>query len=118
MALQGHVAAAKAGVDALSATAALEYGPRGMTANVICPGPIMGTEGMKRLGDREEESSGRAFKRNPLGRYGLVKEIADGTVYLFSEAGSYVNGSVLVIDGGDCEFYLVDSTLWVADNWI
>ncbi|PQE04640.1 sporulation SPS19 protein [Rutstroemia sp. NJR-2017a BBW] len=101
MALQGHVAAAKAGVDAISATAALEYGPRGVTSNVITPGPIEGTEGMARLGDKETESTGEAQRRNPLGRYGAVKEIADGTVYLFSDAGSFVNGEVLVIDGGN-----------------
>lgn len=101
MPLQAHVAVAKAGVDALSATVAIEYGPRGITSNVITPGPIMGTEGMARLGSRDAEKSGAAFKKVPLQRYGTVKEIADGTVYLFSDAGSYVNGEVLVIDGGD-----------------
>jgi peroxisomal 2,4-dienoyl-CoA reductase len=99
MAMQSHVAAAKAGVDALSATVAIEYGPRGITSNVITPGPIAGTEGMERLGNRDEEKAGTAFKRVPLQRYGTVKEIADGTVYLFSDAGNYVSGEVLVIDG-------------------
>jgi peroxisomal 2,4-dienoyl-CoA reductase len=101
MPLQAHAAVAKAGVDALSASTALEYGPRGITSNIITPGPIMGTEGMARLGDRSTEKSGAAFKKVPLQRYGTVKEIADGTVYLFSDAGNYVNGEVLVIDGGD-----------------
>jgi peroxisomal 2,4-dienoyl-CoA reductase len=55
---------------------------------------------MERLGDKAEEASGNAQRKNPLQRYGTVKEIADGTVYLFSDAGSYVNGEVLVIDGG------------------
>ncbi|KAG9237093.1 putative peroxisomal 2,4-dienoyl-CoA reductase SPS19 [Amylocarpus encephaloides] len=100
MPLQTHASAAKAGVDAIMAGAALEYGPYGMTSNVITPGPIAGTEGMARLGDKEQESTGAAQRRNPLGRYGTVKEIADGTVYLFSDTGSYVNGEVLVIDGG------------------
>lgn len=99
MPLQSHVAAAKAGVDSISASAALEYGPRGVTSNIITPGPIAGTEGMARLGNRDEEKSRAAYKRVPLQRYGSVKEIADGTVYLFSDAGNYVNGEVLVIDG-------------------
>ncbi|KAI9053429.1 hypothetical protein LZ554_002387 [Drepanopeziza brunnea f. sp. 'monogermtubi'] len=99
--LQAHAAVAKAGVDALSASVALEYGPRGITSNIITPGPIAGTEGMARLGNKESEASGEAFKRNPLQRYGTVKEIADGTIYLFSDAGNFVNGEVLVIDGGD-----------------
>jgi len=100
MPLQSHVSAAKAGVDAISASAALEYGPRGITSNTITPGPIWGTEGMARLGSRDAEKSGQAFKQVPLQRYGTVKEIADGTVYLFSDAGNFVNGEVLVIDGG------------------
>ncbi|KAH8815238.1 hypothetical protein F5884DRAFT_170497 [Xylogone sp. PMI_703] len=100
MPLQAHAAAAKAGVDALSATVALEYGPRGITSNVITPGPIQGTEGMERLADPENRKTGDQFKGIPLGRYGTVKEIADATVYLFSDTGSYVNGDVLVVDGG------------------
>ncbi|KAF4627766.1 hypothetical protein G7Y89_g10389 [Cudoniella acicularis] len=100
MPLQAHASVAKAGVDALSANVALEYGPLGITSNIITPGPIAGTEGMARLGDKDAEASGAAQRKNPLGRYGTVKEIADGTVYLFSDTGSYVNGEVLVIDGG------------------
>ncbi|KAH7381095.1 hypothetical protein BKA64DRAFT_736388 [Cadophora sp. MPI-SDFR-AT-0126] len=104
MALQAHASAAKAGVDALSATAAIEYGPRGVTSIIITPGPIIGAEGMERLGSREAEKCGAAFKKVPLGRYGTVKEIADGTVYLFSDAGKYVNGEVQYPD------YLLDET--------
>jgi peroxisomal 2,4-dienoyl-CoA reductase len=55
---------------------------------------------MDRLGDKAAEASGAAMRKNPLQRYGTVKEIADGTVYLFSDAGNYVNGEVLIIDGG------------------
>jgi len=55
---------------------------------------------MERLGNKDAEASGAAMRKNPLQRYGSVKEIADGTVYLFSDAGNYVNGEVLVIDGG------------------
>lgn len=52
------------------------------------------------MGNKAAEASGAAMRSNPLQRYGSVKEIADGTVYLFSDAGNYVNGEVLVIDGG------------------
>jgi len=101
MPLQVHAASAKAGIDALSANVALEYGPRGVTSNVITPGPISGTEGMARLGGSDKNTHDALFKKVPLQRWGTVKEIADGTVYLFSDAGSFVNGEVLVIDGGD-----------------
>ncbi|KAL9016425.1 MAG: hypothetical protein Q9185_006230 [Variospora sp. 1 TL-2023] len=95
--LQTHVSVAKAGVDALSASTAIEFGPRGVTSNIIAPGPIGGTEGMERLSRKEDTE--RSMKNVPLGRYGSVKEIADATVYLFSDAGNFVNGSVLVVDG-------------------
>ncbi|KAL9593043.1 MAG: hypothetical protein Q9219_007690 [cf. Caloplaca sp. 3 TL-2023] len=95
--LQTHVSVAKAGVDALSASTALEFGPQGLTSNIIAPGPIGGTEGMERLSRKEDTA--RGMKNVPLGRYGTVKEIADATVYLFSDAGNFVNGSVLVVDG-------------------
>lgn len=96
--LQTHVAVAKAGVDAMSNAVAIEYGPLGVTSNVIAPGPIAGTEGMDRLA--KSKGAERFGKGIPLGRMGRVKEIADATVYLFSDAANYVNGEVLVVDGG------------------
>lgn len=93
--LQTHASAAKAGVDALCYQVCLEEGPRGITSNVISPGPIAGTEGMDRLSQnsRIEEA---AATRIPSQRWGRVKEIADATIYLFSDTGNYVNGEILV----------------------
>ena len=99
MPLQAHVSAAKAAVDSLMASVALEYGPRGVTSNVIAPGGIDGTEGLARLGsskNKEVEAYARAI---PLGRPGTVRDVADATVFLFSDAGSYVNGQVMAVDG-------------------
>ncbi|KAI9676187.1 MAG: hypothetical protein M1817_000932 [Caeruleum heppii] len=95
--LQTHVSVAKAGVDALAWSVAIEMGPRGLTSNVIAPGPIAGTEGMERLAVADNIAS--MGKGIPSGRWGTVKEIADATVYLFSDAGNYVNGEALVVDG-------------------
>lgn len=92
--LQAHVAAAKAAVDALSASCAIELGPRGITSNVISPGAIAGTEGMERLappGSAEAQS-----RATPLGRMGTIRDVADATVWLCSEAGRYINGTVVV----------------------
>lgn len=94
MPLQTHVTVAKAGVDALSNNVALELGPRGVTSNVISPGPIAGTEGMERLSKADDLAD--SLKRVPLGRWGTVKEISDATVYLFSDAGNFVNGQTLI----------------------
>lgn len=91
--LQAHALAAKAGIDVLAANAAIELGPRGVTANVIAPGPIANTEGMRRLA---KPGNAKAIARIPLGRLGNVREIADATVYLLSDAGNYVNGEILV----------------------
>ena len=85
---------AKAGIDALSGSCAIELGPRGITSNIISPGAIAGTEGFERLAQKEHREN--AAREIPLGRIGTVKDISDATVYLFSDAGSYVNGEVLV----------------------
>lgn len=98
--LQTHVVAAKAAVDALTVNVAIEYGPLGVTSNIIAPGPIGGTEGMDRLSKSHKAGSGKIGRTIPAGRYGTVKEIADATVYLFSDAGNYVNGDTIVVDGG------------------
>ncbi|CAK9438555.1 uncharacterized protein LODBEIA_P27790 [Lodderomyces beijingensis] len=94
---QIHVGAAKAGVDALSNALAVELGPIGVRSNCIAPGPIDDTEGMSRLGRGEKDA---AIARVPMQRFGTKQDIADATVYLFSPAATYVNGDVLVVDGG------------------
>lgn len=93
-ALVTHGAVAKAGIDALSSQLAIELGPRGITSNVIAPGPIAGTEGVKRLISTDTK------RQIPLGNFGTLKDMGDAAVYIFSEAGSYVNGATLVVDGG------------------
>lgn len=97
--LQAHVAAAKAGVDSLMASVALEYGPFGVTSNVIAPGAIKGTEGMERLASSSVTEK-ELTEGVPSGRWGTIRDIADATVWLFSDAGNYVNGHTLVVDGG------------------
>lgn len=99
MPMQAHVMAAKASVDSIMASVALEYGPYGVTSNVIAPGGIEGTEGLERLSSSKDLKA--ASSGIPLGRFGTIRDIADSTVYLFSDAGNYVTGEVLVVDGAD-----------------
>src|SRR5438552_4686225 len=96
--MQLHVSAAKAGVDALTKNLAVEWGRYGIRVNAIAPGPIEDTEGMKRL--VPEPIKEKLRKRVPLGRFGLIKDIENAAVFLCSDAASYINGAVLVVDGG------------------
>ena len=96
--MQLHVSSAKAGVDALTRNLAVEWGHYGIRVNAIAPGPIGDTEGMKRLVPEPIKEKLRG--RIPLGRFGLIKDIETAAVFLCSEAASYINGTVLVIDGG------------------
>jgi peroxisomal 2,4-dienoyl-CoA reductase len=95
---QVHVAAAKAGVDALTRTLAVEWGPKGIRTVGIAPGAIEGTEGVDRLlaGERRD----RTARLNSLGRLGAIDDIAHAALFLCSGLASYVNGETLVVDGG------------------
>ena len=95
---QAHVSSAKAGVDALSRVIAVEEGPWGVRSNVIAPGPIAATEGMNRLG--VSGSRWTIESSIPLGRQGAVQDIANATVFLFSDAACLITGEALVVDGG------------------
>src|SRR6185295_15183765 len=72
---QAHASAAKAGIDALTRTLAVEWGPHGVRVNGIAPGPIEGTEGVRRL--TSEQSRQSALKNCPLGRMGTTDDIAN-----------------------------------------
>jgi peroxisomal 2,4-dienoyl-CoA reductase len=96
--MQIHVSAAKAGVDALTRNLAVEWGRHGIRVNAIAPGPIGDTEGMKRL--VPEPIKEKLKKKIPLGRFGLIEDIETAAIFLCSDAASYINGAILVVDGG------------------
>jgi NAD(P)-dependent dehydrogenase (short-subunit alcohol dehydrogenase family) len=99
MLMQAHVCAAKAGVDMLTRTLALEWGPEGIRCNVIAPGPVDGTEGMRRLAPGEEDRA-RVTRAVPLRRFAAMGEVADLALFLASDAAGYITGAVIAIDGG------------------
>ena len=95
---QAHAGAAKAGVDNLMRNLALEWGSYGIRSNSIAPGPVEGTEGMRRLApDPVREQLKKAI---PLERLAQVEEIGQAAVFLASPLASYVTGTRLVVDGG------------------
>ncbi len=97
---QAHVGAAKAGVDHLMRHLALEWGPHGIRANSIAPGPVEGTEGVRRLVGDDDRTHERLKATIPLGRYATDEEIGAAAAYLASPLAAYVTGTVLVVDGG------------------
>jgi NAD(P)-dependent dehydrogenase (short-subunit alcohol dehydrogenase family) len=97
--LQSHVCAGKAGVDILMKTLAVEWGGAGVRVNVVTPGPVADTEGMRRLAPTEEIRA-RLTQTIPLRRFAAKDEIADLALFLCSDAAAYITGAVLVCDGG------------------
>jgi NAD(P)-dependent dehydrogenase (short-subunit alcohol dehydrogenase family) len=91
-------AASKAAVASLTKSLALEWGPRGVCVNAIAPG-VFRTDINRALLDGTER--GREFLlRTPMKRFGQVDELVGAAVFLSSESASFVNGEILVVDGG------------------
>lgn len=97
-AYQVHVGAAKAGIDMMMRNLALEWGGYGIRANSIVPGPIEGTEGMKRLASPEAKEA--MIRYIPMHRMGTVDDIGQAALFLASPLASYITGCVVVCDGG------------------
>jgi NAD(P)-dependent dehydrogenase (short-subunit alcohol dehydrogenase family) len=96
---QSHVCAAKAGIELFMKTLAIEWGPLGIRANCITPGPTDDTEGMRRLAPTEEVRR-RIEQSIPLRRYGTKDELADLALFLCSDAAAFLTGAVYYCDGG------------------
>jgi peroxisomal 2,4-dienoyl-CoA reductase len=97
---QAHASAAKAAVDSLTRSLALEWGPDGIRVVGIAPGPIANTPGTTKLapGLAQADMEGLIAEGIPLGRLGQAWEIGQAAVYL--SLAAYVTGDVLVVDGG------------------
>lgn len=95
-------AMSKAGINVMTQSLAVEWGPKGLRFNAIAPGPFP-TEGMtKRLApdaeSTEEMGAGRG-QPNPMGRIGKMHELVNLAVFLMGPGANYVNGQTIAIDG-------------------
>jgi len=99
MMAQIHVCAAKAGVDMITRTLALEWGRAGVRVNSVVPGPIDGTEGMARLAPTETIRK-KVVDGVPLGRFGTPEDIGNACLFLASDLAGFVTGAIIPVDGG------------------
>ncbi|WP_181724111.1 3-oxoacyl-ACP reductase FabG [Nocardia gipuzkoensis] len=100
---QANYAAAKAGIQGLTATLALELGPYGVTVNAVAPGYIataMTAATANRVGMNAEDHQKAAAERTPLGRVGQPEEVAAVIAFLASDEAGYVSGQTLYVNGG------------------
>ena len=96
---QAHVCAAKAGVDQITRTLALDWGPEGIRINSVLPGPIEDTEGFRRLAPTPQIKAER-LSTVPLRRAATRAEVADTCLFLASDRARYITGAVIPVDGG------------------
>ena len=95
---QDAYTASKGAVIALTKSLAVQFGPKGIRSNAICPGPIE-TPLMRDLLKDENKKRVR-LHRIPMGRFGHADDIVSLAIYLASDESSWTNGAALVVDGG------------------
>jgi NAD(P)-dependent dehydrogenase (short-subunit alcohol dehydrogenase family) len=91
--------ATKSALIGLSRASALDLGSFGITVNCIAPGPFLTDLPMRLLSDEQKQ---QFTKMTALGRWGNPDELIGPALLLASEAGSYITGSTIVVDGGWC----------------
>jgi len=93
-------AMSKAGLNVMTQSLAVEWGPKGIRFNAIAPGPFPTEGAWARLSPGQEAGTDRDMRGNPMGRVGDMRELANLAVYLLHPLSAYVNGQTIAIDGG------------------
>lgn len=96
---QDAYTASKGALLALTRSLAVQFGPKGVRTNAICPGPVETPLLLDWL-VKDEEAKRIRLARNPTGRFGKPEEIVNMAVYLASDESKWTNGASLVVDGG------------------
>lgn len=95
-----HYSAAKAGVVGMVRTLAVEFGGKGITANAVAPGTVASPQSLDPVNSMDPEGVAGAARNNPTGRGGTPEDVAALYVYLASEEAGFMNGQLLVLNGG------------------
>jgi 3-oxoacyl-[acyl-carrier protein] reductase len=93
---RAHVSASKHAAWGLTKALAKEFGPKGVTTNIVSPGPIMG----ERQDTAQAAHIANMISRVPVGRLGTPEEVAAVVALLASEQGSFINGQMIQVNGG------------------
>ncbi len=96
---QDAYTASKGAVIALTKSLAVQYGPKGIRANAICPGPIE-TPLLTAWLLKEPAEKAKRLNRIPMGRFGRSEDIVNAALYLASDESRWTNGLAMVVDGG------------------
>jgi NAD(P)-dependent dehydrogenase (short-subunit alcohol dehydrogenase family) len=96
---QDAYTASKGAVLALTKSLAVQFAPKGVRSNAICPGPVETPLLMDWL-VKDEEAKRIRLARNPTGRFGKPEEVVSMAVYLASDESRWTNGAAMVVDGG------------------
>ena len=96
---QDAYTASKGAVLALTKSLAVQFAPKGVRTNAICPGPVETPLLMDWL-VKDEEAKRIRLARNPTGRFGKPEEIVHMAIYLASDESRWTNGAAMVVDGG------------------
>lgn len=97
----GAYGPSKAGVIAVSRTAAVENAKAGIRVNIVCPGPTLGTDLMSNtLSVNQDEERVLLNHVIPMGKLGAVEDVVNATVWLLSDLAGHITGQIISVDGG------------------
>src|SRR5205085_6547771 len=96
--LAAHYAASKGGIFSLTRTMALELPAHGITANVICPGPVL--THMNREAFADPDYRAQRERTTPIGRLGEPRDVAAAVALLAADQSEFITGATLCVDGG------------------